>query len=98
MGFNHQMIGYATVQEMFEAFQRSERAQLEGMFRFIEARSLVEPIRRRDFLAFAAATTAQATRRPTLPSFVNNWPSMTGSLYQRRSPPSQQSALGGNDD
>ena len=53
MGFNHAMIGYPTVQEMFEAFQRSERAQLEGMFRFIEARSLVEPIRRRDFLAFA---------------------------------------------
>lgn len=55
MGFNHQMIGYASVQEMFEAFQRSERAQLSGMFRFFQARGLVDAIRRRDFLAFATA-------------------------------------------
>jgi hypothetical protein len=54
MGFNHQMIGYTAVQEMFEAFQRSERAQLLGLFRFIQARSLINAIRERDFFAFAA--------------------------------------------
>jgi len=55
MGFNHQLIGYASVQEMFAAFQQSERMQLLGMFRFFQARRLIDVIRRRDFLAFATA-------------------------------------------
>ena len=55
MGFNHQLIGFVSVQEMFERFQRSERAQLLGLFRFIQERMLIDPIQRRDFLAFATA-------------------------------------------
>ncbi len=54
MGFNHQSIGYSTVQEMFEAFQQSERAQLHGLFRFIQEKALVNAIRQRDFISFAA--------------------------------------------
>lgn len=53
MGFNHLQIGYATVQEMFEAFQQSERAQLLGFFRFLVSQSLLLPLQNADFLRFA---------------------------------------------
>jgi hypothetical protein len=35
MGFNFATIGYASAQEMFEAFSTSERAQLLGFFDFV---------------------------------------------------------------
>jgi hypothetical protein len=54
MGFNHQMIGYDAVQGMFESFQQSERAQLLGLFRFIQEKALTSAIRQRDFATFAA--------------------------------------------
>lgn len=37
MGFNHQVCGYATVEEMVEAFRVSEVNQLAAMLRFIAA-------------------------------------------------------------
>ena len=54
MGFNHLQIGYATVQEMFERFQQSERAQLLGFFRFLVSQSLLPSLQNADFLRFAA--------------------------------------------
>ena len=54
MGFNHLQIGYATVQEMFESFQQSERAQLLGFFRFLVSHSLLPSLQNADFLRFAA--------------------------------------------
>lgn len=53
MGFNHQDIGYDSVQEMFQAFQSSERAQIESLFRFMQENNLVEAVRNRDFASFA---------------------------------------------
>ncbi|MCW5844306.1 MAG: DUF3380 domain-containing protein [Caldilinea sp.] len=54
MGFNHLAIDYPSVQAMFAAFQASARAQIEGLFRFVQGRFLLPAIQRGDFLAFAA--------------------------------------------
>lgn len=53
MGFNFQMLGYASPRAMFDDFQTGEEAQIRGLFRFIEARGLVEPLRQGDYIAFA---------------------------------------------
>jgi len=53
MGFNHAALDYATPRAMFDDFQSSEEAQVRGLFRFIENRRLVEPLRQGDYLAFA---------------------------------------------
>ena len=53
MGFNHNAIGYATVQAMFDAFCRDVRAQLSSLFRFMEVNGLVDAVRTGDFLTFA---------------------------------------------
>lgn len=53
MGFNHNAIGYATVQAMFDAFRRDARAQLSSLFRFMEVNGLVDAVRNGDFLTFA---------------------------------------------
>lgn len=53
MGFNHNAIGYATVQAMFDAFSRDVRAQLNSLFRFMEVNRLVDAVRNGDFLTFA---------------------------------------------
>lgn len=53
MGFNHASIGYTTVQAMFHAFCSDVRAQLTSLFRFMEVNSLVDAVRRGEYLAFA---------------------------------------------
>lgn len=53
MGFNFDALGYASPKAMFDDFQASEEAQVRGLFRFIENRRLVEPLRQGDYLAFA---------------------------------------------
>jgi hypothetical protein len=53
MGFNFSLIGFRTVQEMFHAFQASIANQINGFFRFVEAKRLVEAVRRGDLRAFA---------------------------------------------
>lgn len=53
MGFNHASIGYATVQELFAAFQADIRAQVASLFRFIQVNNLVDAVRHGDFLTVA---------------------------------------------
>ncbi|HXF64885.1 MAG TPA: N-acetylmuramidase domain-containing protein, partial [Caldilineaceae bacterium] len=56
MGFNHQLIGYETVQEMFSAFTSSAHAQIIAFYDFVGADpSRLEALRRGDYLAFAAS-------------------------------------------
>ena len=56
MGFYHTVIGYESVEAMFDAFAVSDRAQLFGLFDFIKAHPVqLRALRRRDFLAFAAS-------------------------------------------
>lgn len=58
MGFNYAALGYESVQEMFEAFSASERAQILGFFDFIKGASAdsrpIQALQQQDFNAFAA--------------------------------------------
>ena len=53
MGFNYRMLGYATAQEMFSAFQGNVRDQILSLFRFMEVNNLVEAVRTGDYHEFA---------------------------------------------
>jgi hypothetical protein len=77
MGFYHSGIGFATVQEMFDAFSRSEHAQLTGLFDFMRDgaanSSSLQALQQRNFHTFAtlysgagqAATYAALIEQPT---------------------------------
>jgi hypothetical protein len=58
MGFNHQILGYDSVETMFEAFSLSERNQLLGFFDFVcgplATRERLTALQDLDFEAFAA--------------------------------------------
>lgn len=55
MGFNHQRIGYANVQEMFNAFAADERNHVLALFDFIKAdASMVQALQSQNYSAFAA--------------------------------------------
>ena len=53
MGFNYQVVGYASVQHMFEAFAASERAQVAGFFTFVSTKGAVPMLQSSDFKSFA---------------------------------------------
>ena len=53
MGFNHQTIGYATVQEMFNEFRNSVKAQIESLFRFMQSHNVLDAVRNGDLRRFA---------------------------------------------
>lgn len=49
MGFNHEVIGYETVQEMVEAFVESEHNQLQGFLTFLRTQGIVPALRAKDW-------------------------------------------------
>jgi hypothetical protein len=57
MGFNYSVIGYASVQDMFTAFTRSDRDQVIGFFDFVQGvlpgGGALKHLQRKDFTAFA---------------------------------------------
>lgn len=54
MGFNHGALGYGSAREMFEEFQRSQRAQLVGVFEFIRTnRVALNAAKRKNWATFA---------------------------------------------
>ena len=57
MGFNHGMLGRASVQQMFDEFSQDEGAQIRGFFDFVRAGSSDSPrvraLQQQDFYAFA---------------------------------------------
>ena len=54
LGSNHRRIGYASVDAMFDAFSRSERAHILGLFDFIRADgAMVQALRDGDYMGFA---------------------------------------------
>ena len=56
MGFNHQYVGYDSVEEMFVSFRDSANAQVLGFFDFIRAEPIqLWALRHGDFRTFAAA-------------------------------------------
>lgn len=61
MGFNHRNIGYATVNEMLDAFKESEANQLQGMLRFIKSkRALHKAMLDKDWRTFSYYYNGQA--------------------------------------
>ena len=53
MGFNFATVGYDSPGARLTDFQSGEEAQVRALFRYIENRRLVEPLRQGDFVAFA---------------------------------------------
>ena len=54
MGFNAQRVGYSSAKAMYDAFQTSLQAQLEGIFEFIRTDSkLLQAVRNSDWTTFA---------------------------------------------
>jgi len=54
MGFNWQSAGYTDVWSFVRGMAASERAQLMGFCQFLKSEGLVDPLRRKDWAAFAA--------------------------------------------
>jgi len=54
MGFNFATVGYGSAREMFDDFQSGEVAQIRALFRYVENRNLVLPLRQGDYVTFAA--------------------------------------------
>lgn len=57
MGFNYTIIGYASVQDMFTAFSRSDRDHVIGFFDFVQGvlpnNGAIRHLQRKDFTSFA---------------------------------------------
>lgn len=53
MGFNYKILGYESVQEMFESFARSANAQILSLFDFVRSRNAIQPLQSGDLLSFA---------------------------------------------
>jgi hypothetical protein len=53
MGFNYQIVGYTSVQHMFEDFAASEGNQVAGFFRFVSSQGAVPMLQSSDFKSFA---------------------------------------------
>lgn len=79
MGFNHLQIGYATVQEMFEAFQQSERASCWGFSVFSSATLFCSPFKTQIFCALPPSTMGRATPPPMQRASSALWRSTTRS-------------------
>ncbi len=55
LGSNHAVIGYESVEQMFDAFAAGERAQFVALFDFVKASpERVAALQRQDYLTFAA--------------------------------------------
>jgi len=56
LGSNYKRAGYASVQEMFDAYQTDIRYQIMSLFNFIRADGgMVDALRRQNFHAFASS-------------------------------------------
>jgi hypothetical protein len=49
LGTNAEALGYKSAHHMFTEFLSGERAQLDGMLRFLKVNGLIEPLKRRDW-------------------------------------------------
>lgn len=58
MGFNYKLVGYESVQLMFDAFARSAHAQILALFDFVKGRSAtsraITALQTKDYLTFAS--------------------------------------------
>lgn len=62
MGFNHKLVGFPTVQAMFDAYSTSEPAQIRGFFDFVKNTGLEEAARKGDWTTFARGYNGKGQR------------------------------------
>lgn len=55
MGFNHEVVGYPTVEEFVSAMKESESKQIKAFCKFVEANNLESAINNADIVRFARA-------------------------------------------
>jgi len=100
MGFNFGVIGYASVQDMFAAFARSDRDQVIAFFDFIQGTlpnaGAVKVLQARNFLQFATIYNGSG-QAPTYAGLINSGYTAFLSLYaglpvQPPSPPPDPAA------
>lgn len=63
MGFNHNLAGYDTVEDMIKSFAESEANQLEGMVEFIVVAGLDDELRAHDWAGFARGYNGKGYRK-----------------------------------
>lgn len=85
MGFNHARLGYGSAREMAGAMQADVRYQIIGLFDFVKGpgttSELLEALRRRDYLKFAAGYNGQgqaAEYAARIERFAAAWASIPG--------------------
>jgi len=81
MGFNHEAIGYPTVQDMFAAFCGNARYQIIGFFDFVRRNGGVRHLRNRDYAAFASMYNGQANvavYEPRIRGFTQQFDALLG--------------------
>ena len=63
MGFNHKLVGYATVQDMVIAFMEDEENHLNAIVEFLIANGLDDELRRHDWEGLAAGYNGKSYRK-----------------------------------
>lgn len=55
MGFNYSLLGFSSVQEMFDTFIKGDREQILAFFRFVKGKDnrRIEALRQKDYVTFA---------------------------------------------
>ncbi|MCB9135624.1 MAG: DUF3380 domain-containing protein [Anaerolineales bacterium] len=55
MGFNYSLVGFASVQEMFDTFSKGDREQIIAFFEFVKGKDnrKVEALQKKDYVTFA---------------------------------------------
>lgn len=81
MGFNHETVGYPTVQDMFAAFCGNARYQIIAFFDFVRRNGGVPHLKNRDYAAFARMYNGQANvavYAPRIQGFAQQFDALMG--------------------
>jgi hypothetical protein len=73
MGFNCRSVGYPTAKAMFEAYSKSEEAQIRGFFLFVKKReggNLLKALQSGDFLTAAVLYNGKSSQAPLYASKI----------------------------
>ncbi|MBZ0285175.1 MAG: N-acetylmuramidase domain-containing protein [Anaerolineae bacterium] len=89
MGFNYKLVGYESVQHMFDAFTRSAHAQILAMFDFVKGPSTdsraIRALQSKDYLTFASIYNGPANA-PTYEGIIKARADMFDRLIVKAAP------------
>jgi hypothetical protein len=79
MGFNHDVCGYSSATDMFDAFAQDERWHVLGFFDFVQSKKLMDEIRGKKWIDFGARYNGDGpTYGPLLRDAFSNKTSLNG--------------------